>query len=70
MKAKIKIEKEIDLKTLIVNAGVRYWDDAEINGEKDTEGGDNVPCKVGDSWKPIIDIDSGIITNWKKRCKS
>ena len=65
MKTTVKIEKEVELKTLIVNAGVRYWEDAEVNG-KDDEHGDLIPCRVGDSWKPIIDIDNGIITNWKQ----
>jgi len=66
MKVKIKIKKEVEVKTLQVKAGVRYWEDSEVNGENDTENGDNIPCKVGDIWKPIIDIDKGIITNWKQ----
>lgn len=65
MKTKIKIEEEVELKTLIVHAGVRYWEDSEVNGEEDTDG-DLIPCRVGDMWKPIIDIDKGIITNWKQ----
>ena len=65
MKVEIKIKKEVDLKTLIVHAGVRYWEDAEVNGKEDTDG-ELIPCKVGDTWKPIIDIDSGVITNWKQ----
>lgn len=65
MKTKIKIEKEVELKTLIVHAGVRYWEDAEVNGTDD-EQGDLIPCRVGDRWKPIIDIDNGVITNWKE----
>jgi hypothetical protein len=69
MKHKIKIEKEVDLKTLIVHAGVRYWEDAEVNGVED-EQGDLIPCRVGDTWKPIIDIESGKITNWKEGTKA
>lgn len=65
MKTEIKIKKEVELKTLIVHAGVRYWEDSEVNGQEDTDG-DLIPCRVGDTWKPIIDIDTGIITNWKK----
>ena len=64
MKAKIKIEKEVELKTLIVKAGVRYYEDATINGMPDIE--ENLtPCKQGNLWCPIIDIDTGIITNWE-----
>jgi len=65
MKTKIKVEKEVELKTLIVHAEVRYWEDAEVNNVED-ENGDLIPCRVGDSWKPIIDIDNGIITNWEE----
>lgn len=66
MKVKLKVEKEVEAKFLKVYAGVRYWDDAEINGETDTEDGDNIPCKEGDSWNPIIDLDKGLIINWEK----
>lgn len=65
MKAKIKIEKEVEIKTLLVDAGVRYWEDGSINGVDDLHG-DLTPCKEMDRWKLNIDIDSGIITNWKK----
>ena len=65
MKTKIKVEKEVELKTLIVHAEVRYWEDAEVDNVED-ENGYLIPCRVGDSWKPIIDIDSGIITNWEE----
>lgn len=65
MKATIKIEKEVELKTLVVEAYVGdRWDSSTINGEEDTNG--NIPCRKGDSWCPIIDIDSGMITNWTK----
>jgi len=65
MKTKIKIEKEVEIKFLQVKAGVRYWEDATINGVED-ENGDLTPCRVDDLWCPNIDIDTGIITNWKQ----
>jgi len=70
MKATIKVEKEVELKTLHVEAGVRYWEDTEINGEPDTENGDNIPCKEGELWKPIIDLDTGKILNWEQGKKA
>lgn len=70
MKTKIKIEKEVDLIHLVVKAEVRYWEDSEINGESDTENGDNVPCKFGNIWTPHIEIDSGRILNWNKGTKA
>src|SRR5690606_24706473 len=65
MKVTIKIEKEVDVKTLKVNAKVRYWEDTSVNGIEDSDG-NLIPCRNGDNWSPIIDVDRGIITNWRK----
>ena len=70
MKVKVKIEKEIELKTMVVKAQPRYWEDAVIDGKNDTENGLYIPCKNGNIWNPHIDIDSGIITNWDKGVKA
>lgn len=70
MKVKIKVEKEVEIKTLIVKAGVRYWEDSEINGVNDTENGENIPCKNGGLWSPHIDIETGKILNWKQGVKA
>ena len=64
MKVKIKKEQEFDAKYLQVSAGVRYWEDGEVNGELDTEGS-LIPCRDGDYWKPLIEIETGLITNWE-----
>jgi hypothetical protein len=69
MKATIKIEKEVDIKTVLVEANVRYWEDAVIDGEPD-EDGTKTPCRRVDLWCPEIDIDTGIITNWQKGVKA
>lgn len=69
MKATIKVEKEVDIKTVLVKANVRYWEDAVINGEPDEEG-TLTPCRQGDLWCPEIDIDSGVILNWKQGVKA
>lgn len=65
MKYKIKIETEVDIKTLQVKAGVRYWEDATIDGVEDVDG-NLTPCRVGDYWCPSIDVETGIILNWEK----
>lgn len=65
MKTIIKIEKEVDIKILEVKAHVRYWEDSEINGVSDENGG-LTPFTNGDLWCPIIDIDSGIIKDWPR----
>ena len=58
-------EKQVEVKTLHVKAHVRYWEDAEINGVEDTDG-TLTPCKEGELWCPIIDLDTGIILNWEQ----
>ena len=65
MKVTIKQTVEKEVKTLLVRAGVRYWEDATVNGVEDEEG-KLIPCRTGDNWCPEIDIENGIITNWIK----
>jgi hypothetical protein len=69
MKIKLNIEKEYEVVTLHVDAGVRYWEDATVNGVEDEEG-DLIPCREGDRWKPIIDIENGKIINWSQGIKA
>lgn len=45
-----------------VEAGVRYWEDAQLNGQEDTEG--KIPCRNRGAWCPIIEIKTGKIINW------
>ena len=63
MKAKITIQKEVDIHLMQVNAKVRYWEDASVDGKEDTDG-DLMPCRNGDNWSPQIEVDTGIIKNW------
>lgn len=64
-----RLAKEYDLqedaKYLKVEAEVRYWEDAKVNGVEDTEG-TLIPFKTGDIWEPIIDLDKGVIVDWPK----
>ena len=69
MKLKLKIEKEFDVKFLQVEANVRYWEDAEVNGVEDVDGS-LIPCKDGEIWKPLIDVEKGIIQNWTQGVKA
>jgi hypothetical protein len=69
MKTKIKKEVDVDIKFLKVRAGVRYWEDASVNGIED-ENGDLIPCRVDDDWCPIIDVETGVITNWEQGKKA
>lgn len=63
MKVTIKVEKEVEINFIQVNAGVRYWEDASVNSKEDTNGV-LIPFKVDDRWKPIIEINTGIIKDW------
>lgn len=65
MKVMMKIEKEFDVKYLLAECGVRYWEDATVNGEEDGEG-TLIPCREGDYWKPLINIETGVIENWRQ----
>ena len=67
MKINLKITqtKEFDVKTILVKAKVRYWEDATVDGVED-KNGDLIPCREGKNWCPTIDVDSGIIKNWKQ----
>lgn len=55
--------KTYDAKFVRAKCGVRYWEDATVNGIED-EDGKLIPFKEGECWKPIIDIDNGKIANW------
>lgn len=62
----IKITKDVEVKTLQVKAGVRYWEDSKVNGTFDSESGERVPCKAGELWCPEIEIYTGKIINWQQ----
>jgi hypothetical protein len=46
-----------------VLAGVRYWEDARVNGETDTDGS-RIPLRSGDDWHPTIELATGRILDW------
>jgi hypothetical protein len=46
-----------------VSAAVRYWEDATINGEDDTEG-TLTPFRRGNLWCPVIRLADGQVMDW------
>jgi len=62
-KITIKIEQEVEVKTIIATANVRYWEDATINGKEDKDG-TLTPLRKGDCWNPTIDLETGVIADW------
>ncbi|AFL98399.1 hypothetical protein ACQ1Q1_09115 [Ornithobacterium rhinotracheale] len=61
----LEVVKKVNVKYLLAECGARYWEDATVDGIEDTNG-DLIPCREGAFWKPLIDIDKGIIVNWEK----
>lgn len=45
------------------SAGVRYWEDATVNGIED-EDGSLIPGRDGDVWRGKIDLATGKIVDW------
>lgn len=50
-------------KFIEVDAGVRYWEDAMVNGVEDDDGS-RIPFRVGDRWCPVIELETGRVVNW------
>ena len=63
MQIEIQRTETVEVKWLKVLADVRYWEDAAVNGVVDTDGS-LIPCREGDSWAPLIELDTGIIQDW------
>jgi len=65
MKITLQIEKEFEAIYLKVIAGVRYWEDSDVNGVQEPEEGETkMPFRVADNWAPMIELDSGKIVDW------
>jgi len=65
MKFSKMIEAEFDVKKLSCIIGVRYWEDADVNGVREKDEDPTIPCRIDGNWCPIIDIESGVILNWE-----
>lgn len=61
----MKIETTIDIHPthLLAEAGVRYWEDATVNGVED-EDGKLIPGRHGDLWRAKINLAAGRIEDW------
>lgn len=63
MEIEITRVEKVTVTALKVDAEVRYWEDATVNGIGD-DSGTLIPCRRGDAWCPIIDLETGIIRDW------
>ena len=50
-------------KYIEVSAGIRFWEDAIVNGVEDFDGS-SMPLRVGDKWCPTIRLEDGYIVGW------
>lgn len=46
-----------------VDAEVRYWEDAMVNGAEDSDG-TLIPSRKGNSWCPVIRLHDGLVMDW------
>lgn len=63
MKIEVTTKTRIAVKFLRATCGVRYWEDATVNGKAD-EDGSLIPCRNGENWQPLIDLAEGRIIDW------
>lgn len=63
---KLTITRPVDVEVAFLKAecGVRYWEDAEVNGKQEDDDNPTIPCRSGDSWCPVIDLETGKIEGW------
>lgn len=71
MKREITVKKEIDLKYVICDLGVRYFEDGMVNGVEDNPTTPKMPgvYTADDGKKRLrlcIDVDNGQIIDWPK----
>lgn len=65
MKIRVTRTVDVEVRFLQASCAVRYWEDAEVDGVAD-EDGSLIPCRNGENWEPLIDLETGVILNWMK----
>ena len=60
---------KVEVTTLHVNARVRYWEYATVNGIEDAAG-TLIPFRDDDCWRPSIDLATGRIIGWPAGTKA
>lgn len=62
-KVSVITRTQVEVVYLRAECGVRHWEDATVNGVDDEDGA-LIPCRVGDDWAPLIELDTGKIVGW------
>jgi len=69
MEVIVDINKKVKIKTLAIAAKIKDWSESIINNVEDAKG-TLTPCRIDNFWKPVIDINTGIIKNWVQGVKA
>ena len=65
MEIEVTRKEMVTVDRIRAECGVRYWEDADVNGETD-EDGTLIPRRSGDCWNPTIILSTGQIMDWPK----
>jgi hypothetical protein len=57
--------RKVEVCYIEARCGVRYWEDAQVNGFTDSDGS-RIPFRIGDEWQPTIELETGIVLAWPK----
>ncbi|MDZ7905137.1 MAG: hypothetical protein U5N55_04740 [Cypionkella sp.] len=55
-----------DATHLRAELGVRYWEDAQVNGEDEDNEAPKMPFAKDGVWRITIDLATGAISDWPK----
>ena len=60
---KVKTTLDVPVTHLKAVCGVRYWEDAKVNGTEDTDG-NLIPLRDGNAWRFFVNLETGMIDDW------
>ena len=63
-KLAVNVTSEVPVKYLHAEMGVRYWEDAKVNGKDEIDKAPTIPLKRGDTWEITVDLETGQIAHW------
>lgn len=61
-----EVKQQVEVTTLHASIGVRYWEDASVNGMTDDEDDPAMPLIRDGRWELMIDLATGRIDGWPK----
>ena len=63
-KLAVTVTQEVPVRYLRAQMGVRYWEDAKVNGQDEHGDSPKIPLRHGDTWDITVDLTTGKIANW------